>query len=175
MFSLGNIANTFRLDVALTAMASKGKGRIISAPKATTQNNMEAEIVQGKQVPVQTIQNNTVTVQYVKAAMELKVTPQITARGTVICEVDIKNNTPDWANLVADRPPINTQSIKTTVIVDDGATIVIGGLYRNEEQYSSAHTPFLSKLPLLGNLFKNKLTRTEQKELLIFITPRIVK
>lgn len=175
VFSLGNIANTFRLDVALSAMASKGKGRIISAPKATTQNNMEASIIQGKQIPIQTIQNNTVTVQYVNAALELTVTPQITARGTVICEVDIKNNSADFANVVADRPPINTQSIKTTVMVDDGGTIVIGGLYKVEEAQSSAQTPFLSKIPLLGNLFKNSLTRSEQKELLIFITPRIIK
>jgi type IV pilus assembly protein PilQ len=156
-------------------MASTGKGRIISAPKATTQNNMEAEIIQGKQIPIQTIQNNTVTVQYVNAALELTVTPQITARGTVICDVDIKNNSADFANVVADRPPINTQSIKTTVMVDDGGTIVIGGLYKVEEAQSSAHTPFLSKIPLLGNLFKSTLKRNEQKELLIFITPRIIK
>ncbi|MCP4218768.1 MAG: type IV pilus secretin PilQ [bacterium] len=175
VFSFGNVSNTFRLDMALSAMESKGKGRIISAPKTTTQNNMEATIMQGKQIPVQTVQNNTVTVKYVNAALELKVTPQITAKGTVICQIDIKNNSADFANLVNQIPPIITQTIKTTVMVGDGGTIVIGGMYRVEDQTTEAATPFLSKVPILGKLFKNKNQRREQKELLIFITPRIIK
>ncbi|MCP4149933.1 MAG: type IV pilus secretin PilQ, partial [bacterium] len=174
-FSMANVANTFRLDMALSAMESKGKGRIISAPKTTTQNNMEATIMQGKQIPVQTIQNNTVTVQYRPAALELKVTPQITAKGTVICEIDIKNNSADFANLVNGIPPIITQTIKTSVMINDGGTIVIGGMYRVETSQSTAATPFFSKIPILGNLFKNSDRRKEQKELLIFITPRIIK
>ncbi len=82
--SLGNIAGTFNLDVALTALTRKGKGRIISSPRATTQNNMPAEITQGQRIPIQTNQNNTITTQYINAALEMKVTPQITARGSVI-------------------------------------------------------------------------------------------
>ncbi|MCP5103296.1 MAG: type IV pilus secretin PilQ [bacterium] len=175
VFSLANVANTFRLDVALSAMQNQGKGRIISAPKTTTQNNMEASIMQGKSIPVQTIQNNTVTVRYIPAALELKVTPQITARGTVIVEIDIKNNSADFANLVNGIPPMITQTIKTTVMVDDGGTVVIGGMYRVEDADSNASTPFLSKIPILGNLFRNYNRRSEQKELLIFITPRIIK
>jgi len=175
VFTLGNVANTFRLDMAISAMQSKGEGRIISAPKTTTQNNMEASIMQGKQIPIQTIQNNTVTVQYRPAALELKVTPQITADGTIITNLEISNNSADFANLVNGIPPITTQSIKTTVMVPDGGTIVIGGMYRVEKSTTREGIPFFSKLPLLGALFRNKSKRGEQKELLVFITPRIVK
>lgn len=174
-FSLANASESFRLDVALSAMEAKGKGRIISAPRTTTQNNMEAKIQQGKSIPVQTIQNNTIQVRYVPAALELKVKPQITAKGTIIIDVDIKNNAPDFANRVNDIPPITTQTIETVVQVDDGGTLVIGGLYKVEDADSGESTPFFSKIPILGNLFKKSSRRTEQKELLIFITPRIVK
>lgn len=174
-FSIGNIANTARLDIALSAMQTKGTGRIISAPRTTTQNNQEANIMQGKLVPIQTIQNNTVTVVYRPAALELRVTPQITADGTIICTLIIDNNSPDFANLVNGIPPITTQSIQTTVMAEDGTTIVIGGLYRVENSSTRDGVPFFSKLPILGNLFKSKSKFGEQKELLIFITPRIVK
>jgi type IV pilus secretin PilQ/predicted competence protein len=175
VFSFGNVANTFRLDVALSSMESKGKGRIISAPKTTTQNNMEALIRQGKSIPVPTIQNNTLQVRYVPAALELKVTPQITAKGTIIMELEIKNNAPDFANQVLGIPPITTQTIKTVVMVDDGGTIVIGGIYRIEAADSTDRTPLLANIPLLGKLFKNSNAKSEQKELLVFITPKIIK
>jgi len=175
LFTFGNVANTFRLDLALTAMERKGKGRIISAPKTTTQNNMEASIMQGQQIPVQTIQNNTVTTRYVPAALELKVTPQITAKGTIITTLDIKNNSADFANLVMGIPPIITQSIKTTVMVKDGGTIVIGGMYRVEDNKTVEGVPLLSKIPIIGALFKNSQRQGKQKELLVFITPRIIK
>ncbi|MCX6578781.1 MAG: type IV pilus secretin PilQ [Candidatus Aminicenantes bacterium] len=174
-FSLANASDSFRLDMALSAMEASGKGRIISAPRTTTQNNMEAAIMQGKSIPVQTVQNNTIQVRYIPAALELTVKPQITAKGTIIIEVDIKNNAPDFANRVNDIPPITTQTIKTTVQVDDGGTIVIGGLYRVEDADSGESTPFFSKIPILGNLFKKSSRTSSQKELLIFITPRIVK
>jgi type IV pilus assembly protein PilQ len=174
-FSLGNVANTFRLDMALSAMEKQGKGKIISAPKTVTQNNMEAILQQGQQIPVQTIQNNTVTVQYIPAALELKVTPQITAKGTVIMTLDIKNNAADFANPVNGIPPITTQTIKTSVMANDGGTIVIGGMYRIEDSVNRDSVPLLSKIPILGNLFKNKSRFGRRRELLVFITPRIVK
>jgi len=174
-FTFGNVANTFKLEMALSAMETSGSGRIISAPKTTTQNNMEAHIMQGRQIPVQTIQNNTVTVQFIPAALELSVTPQITARGTIITSISIQNNAADFANTVNGIPPIITQSVETTVMVKDGGTIVIGGIFRIEENDTSDAVPLLSKIPLLGKLFKNSQKRSEQRELLIFITPRIVK
>lgn len=176
MFSLSNASDSVRLDLALSAMESEGKGRIISAPRTTTQNNLEANITQGKSIPVQTNQNNTITVRFIPAALELKVKPQITAKGTIIVVVDIKNNAPDFANpAINGIPAINTQTIKTTIMVEDGGTIVIGGLYRVEEAESHAKTPFLSKIPLLGTLFRNSNQTRTQRELLVFITPRIVK
>ncbi len=175
VFSLGNIANTFRLDMALSAMQSKGDGRIISAPKTTTQNNMPASLMQGKLLPVQTLQNNTISVQWRPAALELKVTPQISADGSIICSLEIDNNEADFGNQVNGIPPIQTQSIKTTVRVTDGGTIVIGGMYRIEKFNTYSGVPFFSKIPLLGSLFKNSNKRGEQRELLIFITPRLIK
>jgi type IV pilus assembly protein PilQ len=172
---MGNIANTFQLDMALSAMETRGNGRIISAPKTTTQNNMEAIMMQGKQIPVQTTQNNTISVIYRPAALELKVTPQITADGTVVTKLEISNNSADFANLVNGIPPITTQSIKTTVLVKDGGTIVVGGMYKVEKTLTKNGVPLLSKIPLLGNLFKSSTRRNEQRELLVFITPRIIR
>ncbi len=175
IFSLGNAANTFRLNTALTAMESKGKGRIISAPKITTQDNMKAKIVQGARIPIQTTQNNTVTVKYENAALQLEVTPHITAKGTIVMEVNIKNDYPDWGNTVLGNPQIITQEVIDTVTSNDGGTIVIGGIFKVEDSNSSDKVPFLSKIPIFGSLFKNSSRRREQKELLIFLTPRIVK
>ena len=172
---LGNIANTFSLDMALTALTRKGKGRIISSPRATTQNNMPAEITQGEKIPIQTIQNNTVTTTYINAALELKVTPQITARGSVIMQIDIKNDIANFDKQVQGIPTIVTETAKTTVQVIDGGTIVIGGLYKINQSSSSDGVPFLSKIPLIGSLFRNSTKSGSQNELLIFITPRIIK
>ena len=174
-FSFANILDTFRLDVALSALETSGNGRIISSPKVTTQNNQPAEIVQGRQIPVQTVANFTVTTRYVNAALELRATPQITAEGTIIMTVEIQNNAADFANLVNGIPPITTQSAKTTVMIPDGGTTVIGGIYRTEDSVSRDSVPFLGKIPILGNLFRSFARTKQNRELLIFITPRIIK
>ncbi len=173
--SLGNILGNFNLDAALTALERQGRGRLLSTPKVTTQNNQAAEIKQGVQIPIQTVANNTVTVQFKDAVLTLNVTPQITEAGTVILAIDVQNNTADFANLVNGIPPINTQSAKTNVLVRDGATTVIGGIYQSNEQTSQARTPFLSHLPILGYLFRNRFVTSNSNELLLFITPRIIK
>lgn len=175
VFSLANAANTFQLTTALTAMESEGKGRLISAPKITTQDNMKAKIVQGARIPIQTTQNNTVTVRYENAALELEVTPHITAKGTIVMDISIKNDYPDWGNTVLGNPQIITQEVIDTVTANDGGTIVIGGIFKVEDSTSSDKVPFLSKIPILGALFKNSSKRRDQKELLIFLTPRIIK
>lgn len=175
-FSFGNIANTFSLNLALSALESKGEARVISAPKTTTQNNKEAYIMSGRQIPFQTIQNNTVSVQYKAAALELKVTPQITAKDTIICDLEVNNNSADFANEVTGvGVPIITQQVKTTVMVENGGTIVIGGIYQVENTSTKDGVPFFSRLPILGSLFKRSSSRNDQRELLVFITPRIVK
>jgi len=174
-FSLSNVLDTFRLDLALSALETSGNGKIISCPKVTAQNNQEAEIIQGRQIPVQTVANFTVSTRYMNAALELKATPQITAEGTIIMNLDIKNNAADFGNLVNGIPPITTQSAKTTVMVPDGGTTVIGGIYRMEDSTTREGVPFLSKIPILGNLFRNFARTKQNRELLIFITPRIMK
>jgi type IV pilus assembly protein PilQ len=173
--SLGNILGNFSLDAALTALERQGRGRLLSTPKVTTQNNQPAEIKQGVQIPIQTVANNTVTVQFKDAVLTLRVTPQITEAGTVILGLEVENNSPDFANRVNGIPPINTQSAKTQVLVRDGATAVIGGIYQSNEQTVQERTPFLSSLPILGYLFRNRSVTTTNNELLLFITPRIIK
>lgn len=173
--SMGNILGNFNVDAALTAAERSGRGRIISTPKVTTQNNLVAEIKQGIQIPIQTVANNTVTVQFKDAVLTLRVTPQITEAGTVILQLDVKNDTPDFANRVNGIPPINTQSATTTVLVRDGNTAVIGGIYSSREETTQDATPFLSKVPILGYLFRNRFVNSTNNELLLFITPRIIK
>ncbi len=173
--SMANVLDTFRLDMAISALETSGTGRIISAPKVTTQNNMEAQIIQGRRIPVQTVANFTVTTRYVNAALELIATPQITAEGTIIMTIQIRNNAADFANLVNGIPPITTQSAQTTVMIPDGGTTVIGGIYRTEDSITREKVPLLHKIPILGNLFKSFARTKQNRELLIFITPRIIK
>lgn len=175
VFSMGNVSDTFRLDVALSAMQMEGKGRVIQSPRLVTQNNMESRVSQGNKIPVQTLQNNTIQVRYIDAVLELKVTPTITADDTITLAIDIKNDNADFGNLVQNIPPMTTQSAKTTVRVQNGSTIVIGGMYKIEKASSSDGVPLLRKIPLIGNLFKNSSKRGVQRETLIFITPRIVR
>ncbi|MFP4082358.1 MAG: type IV pilus secretin PilQ [Candidatus Aminicenantes bacterium] len=173
--SFGNVLDTFRLDMAISALETSGEGRIISCPTITTQNNQEAEILQGRQIPVQTVANFTVTTRYVNAALELRATPQITAEGTIIMNIEIRNNAADFANLVNGIPPIITQSAQATVMVNDGGTTVIGGIYRTEDSITRERVPFFHKIPILGNLFRSFARTKQNRELLIFITPRIIK
>ncbi|MEO8360966.1 MAG: type IV pilus secretin PilQ [Vicinamibacteria bacterium] len=173
--SLGNILGSFNLDAALTAAENSGRARIISTPRITTQNKVEAEIKQGVQLPYQTVSNGTVTVAFKDAGLSMKVTPQITDAGTVFMKVVVDNSTPDFGRALPGGVPINTQSASTSVLVKDGATTVIGGIYQGQETLSRENTPFLSQIPLLGLLFKNSNTQSTNNELLIFITPRIVR
>ncbi len=177
--SMGNILGSFNLDAALTAAENSGKARIISTPRITTQNKVAAEIKQGVQLPYQTVSNGTVTVAFKDAGLSLKVTPTITDAGTVLMQVVVDNSSPDFGNVVgtgaAAVPPINTQSAQTSVLVKDGSTTVIGGIYQGQESLAKQNTPFLSQIPVLGLLFKNNTTRNSTTELLIFITPRIVR
>lgn len=170
---LGSITGAVNLDVALSALERSGNGRILSRPKVTTQNNIQAEMTQGVQIPIQTVANNTVTVSFKDAALKLLVTPRITAADTVIMEVELENATPGivYNNI----PSIDTQRAKTAVQVTDGDTTVLGGIYVSREQSVQDRTPGLHRVPLLGWLFKRDSTQDETRELLIFITPRILR
>jgi type IV pilus assembly protein PilQ len=173
--SMGNVLGSFNLDVALTALERQGRARLLSTPKVTTQNNKAAEIKQGVQIPIQTVANNTVTTQFKDAVLTLKVTPQITDAGTVILELEVENSNADFGRSVNGIPPINTQAAKTIVLVKDGQTAVVGGIYQSQESVTDDKTPFLADIPLIGYLFRRKLTDNKNNELLLFITPRIVK
>jgi len=152
-----------------------GKGRVLSTPRLTTQNNVQAKVQQGIQIPIQTVANNTVTVTFKEAVLMLQVTPQITAAGTVITRVTVTNMAADFSRQVNGIPPIDTQEAHTQVQVEDGATTVIGGIFVSREQASTDNTPLLHRIPLLGWLFKRESVQDESRELLIFITPRILK
>ena len=175
--ALGSINGALNLDVALRALETSGKVRIVSSPRVSTQNNIEAEITQGSQIPVQTVSNNTVTVTFIPAALVLRVTPQITASNTVIMRIVVDKSSPNYSQVTPAQPTpsIDKQAASTTVLVPDGDTTVIGGIYNSLESSSEDRTPGLHRIPLLGWLFKNNADRETQDELLIFITPKILK
>jgi len=175
--ALGSINGALNLDVALRALESSGKVRIVSSPRVSTQNNIEAEITQGSQIPVQTVSNNTVTVTFIPAALVLRVTPQITASNTVIMRIVVDKSAPNYSQTSAQQPTpsIDKQAAQTTVLVADGDTTVIGGIYNSQESMTQDRTPLLHRIPLLGWLFRNDTNRESQDELLIFITPKILK
>ena len=173
--ALGAVNGAFNLDVALSALERSGKGRVLSTPRLTTQNNVQAKVQQGVQIPIQTVANNTVTVTFKEAVLMLEVTPQITAAGTVIMQVTVTNMSADFSREVNGIPPIDTQEARTQVQVEDGATTVIGGIFVSREQAQTDRTPVLNRIPLLGWLFRRDTTQDESRELLIFITPRILK
>jgi type IV pilus assembly protein PilQ len=173
--ALGSINGAVNLDVALSALERQGQGRLLSTPRVATQNNVEAQIMQGIQIPIQTVANNTVTVTFKDAALTLLVTPQITAANTVIMRISIENASPDFSRSVNNIPPIDTQRAVTQVLVSDGETTVIGGIYISREQANQDRTPGLSRIPLLGWLFRRDILQDDSRELLIFITPKIVR
>jgi len=173
--ALGAINGSFNLDVALSALERSGKGRVLSTPRVTTQNNNPAEMYQGIQIPIQTVANNTVTVTFKDAALLLRVTPQVTAAGTVIMQIQLENATADFSRQVNGIPPIDTQRAITRVQIDDGATTVIGGIFVSREQATENRTPVLHRIPLLGWLFKRNENQDESRELMIFITPRVLR
>ena len=173
--TLGAIDGSLNLDMVLSAAESDGHVKILSKPRITTQNNLEAIITQGDQIPIQTVANNTVTVTFRDAALRLAVTPQITTADTVILRIEIGNDFADFAREVNGVPPIVTQSASTTVQVADGATTVIGGIYESARTRSNRRVPGIHRVPVLGWFFRSRAERRRTDELLIFLTPRIVR
>jgi len=174
-FKFGNILDSFTLDIALNDLETEGYGRVLSSPKIATQNNERAEIEQGVRIPIVSTTATEINVEFVSASLRLAVTPQITADGTVAMDVVVENNSPDFVNRVGDVPPINTQRAQTKILVADGGTAVIGGIFTVTEGQSEVGVPWFRKIPGLGWLFKTRNISNENRELLIFITPKIVK
>ncbi|NJL27963.1 MAG: type IV pilus secretin PilQ, partial [Thermoanaerobaculia bacterium] len=175
--SMGNILNTFTLDAALVAAESEGLINVVAAPRVTTLNNERASIQSGTQIPIQTISNQTVTVQFVNATLQLTVVPHVTAEGTIQLDIDVSKKAPVPAFAIAGstNSPISTKEAQTKVIVRDGGTAVIGGIYEVSNNQSQDRVPGLANIPVLGHLFKNKTNRDTNEELMIFITPRIIQ
>ncbi|MFN2387088.1 MAG: type IV pilus secretin PilQ [Thermoanaerobaculia bacterium] len=174
---LGNILDTFNLDIALTAAENQGLLKIISSPKVTALTNTPALIQSGVQIPVQTNVNNTTTVIYVDATLRLQVTPQITSEGTILLDVAVQKREPAVALNIAlgQNVPLRIQEYRGQILVRDGGTTVIGGIFQINDQDQNNMIPGLWKIPILGNLFRNKTTTQRHDELLIFITPRILR
>ncbi len=175
--TFANILNTLSLDVAITAAENQGLLKIISSPKVTALTNTSATIQSGVQIPVQTNVNNTTTVIYVDATLQLTVTPQITNEGTILLDVNVQKREPAVAlNLaLGNNVPLTVRQYRGSILVRDGGTAVIGGIFQINDQDQNNMIPGVWKIPILGNLFRNK-TRTEKHdELLIFITPRIIR
>ncbi len=175
--ALGNVLNSFTLDAQLQAAESEGLINILSAPKIATMDNESASIQSGLQIPIQTVANNTVTVQFVNATLRLDVTPHVTAEGTVLMDVNVQKREPQLAFAVAGatNAPITTKEAQTRVIVRDGGTTVIGGIYKVSTDQGQDRVPGLANVPILGHLFKNRRRNDDNEELLIFITPRVIK
>jgi type IV pilus assembly protein PilQ len=168
-------SKNFALDMIITAAEQRGVGKLLSKPTVITQNNEKATVKQGTKIPVQTIVNNTVSVQFVDAVLELDVTPQITADGTVFMDVTVENDQIDSGIArVQGIPAIDTQSAETKVTVNDGATVVIGGVITTNQETQIQQVPLVGSVPVLGNLFKHTTVSSTSEELLFFLTPRIL-
>ena len=168
-------AANFALDVIITAAEDRGVGKLLSKPKVITQNNEKATVKQGTKIPVQTIVNNTVSVQFVDAVLQLEVTPQITAEGTVFMDVTVTNDQIDQAiPRVQGIPAIDTQAAETKVLINDGGTVVIGGIIVTNQQTDVKQVPLFGSIPAVGNLFKHTTVSSSAQELLFFLTPRIM-
>ena len=173
--SFGNVLDSITLDAQLDAFELNGDVKVLSSPRIATQNNQKAVIEQGTQIPVVSTTATQINVEFISASLKLEVTPQITREGTVIMDLKVDNSSPDFINRVGDVPPILTERAATQVLVADGGTAVIGGIFKLNESVTQAGVPGLSKIPGLGWLFRSKSINRKNTELLIFITPRITK
>jgi type IV pilus assembly protein PilQ len=165
-------ANRF-LNLELSALEGDGKGRIVSSPRVITADQTRAIIEQGTELPFQVASASGATsIAFRKATLKLEVTPQITPEGNIILDVDV--NKDSVGQSTAAGFAINTKQIKTQVLVENGGTVVIGGIFELTETESETRVPFLADLPLAGNLFKQRQKSVNKQELLVFITPRMI-
>lgn len=171
--TLGSITNTFTLDLQISAMESTGKGKILSNPKITTLDNEKATIKQGKRIPYPTVSAEGTKTEWTDAVLNLTVIPTITPGGTISMKIEITKNEADFSR--GTPPAIDVKEATTSILVRDGETIVIGGIMKTTKSESLAGVPLLSRIPILGWFFKKESDVEDTSELLIFITPRIVK
>jgi len=161
------------LDAIVTAAEASGRAKLLSSPRITTQNNQPATVSQGTQIPVQTNVNNTVTTSFIDFSLNLTVTPQITAAGTILLSVSLENSVPDFARSVTGIPSVATQKAKTQVLIPDGGTAVIGGIYVDTDSNNVRQVPGFGSIPILGYLFKETVVSKSTSELIFFVTPKV--
>jgi type IV pilus assembly protein PilQ len=168
------------LEVQLAALETNTTGKVISAPKVVTMDNVKATIKQGAEVPYITPASGTspATVSFKEALLKLEVRPKITDEGKISMEIKASNDVPDWAKANLNpqgNPPINKSEIESTVVVRDGDTVVIGGVLKTQDDNTVSGLPWLQKIPVLGWLFKSDSTVKQKRQLLIFVTPKILQ
>ena len=173
--SLFNGMQTRFINLEISALENDGKGKIISNPRVLTTNNVEALIEQGTEIPYQTTSNAGTSTSFRKASLSLKVKPQITPDGNVIMTLDVNKDAPDLATASSAGIAISTKHVKTEVLVENGGTVVIGGIYTQTTANATTKIPLFGDLPVVGILFRNNLRQDAKTELLVFITPRIVQ
>ncbi len=171
----GNVLSGLDLDVRLTAMESAGRGRVLSAPKVTTMDHREAHISSGRRIPYETTSEQGTATQFIDAELSLTVTPHVTSDDHVILQIKATKNAADFANTDGNgNPTITTNEATSEVVVANGATTVLGGIFENTKTETEKKVPFLSAIPILGALFQNVDDEDTVSEILIFITPTIV-
>src|SRR5829696_3642484 len=168
-----------QISALITLAESRGQAKPVATPRVTALNNRPAQIESGSQIPVQTTQaasgTAVVTTTFVSVPLRLSITPQITDAGTVVLRVTIENNTINTGIAVGGVPGIDTQRMQSEVLVPDGGTTVMGGVLADTEGEAQQRTPGLASIPIVGNLFKRKLTTRQNQEILFFITPHIYR
>jgi type IV pilus assembly protein PilQ len=172
---IGSAADSLNLDVQLSALESDGKLKIVSHPKVVTSDNKPAKIHQGKQIPYQTVSQSGTQTQFADAVLGLEVTPQVTKDGNVRLKIKVTKDSADFNNLTVSGPTIDKREAITEVIIRDGETAVIGGIYETQDDVTDSSVPYLSKIPLLGWMFKRDYKKHQKTELILFITPLILK
>ncbi len=174
-FALGTTAGNRILNLQLQALQVNNRAKIISSPKVMTEDNEKAVISQGQEIPYQqSTSSGATSVSFKKAELSLDVTPHISPNGKITLEVDAKNNQPNYSNALPTGVPIQTQEVKTKLLVNNGQTIVIGGIYTDTTNHNQTGIPLLKDIPLLGWLFKSNVDSVAKTELLVFITPKII-
>ena len=174
-FGIGFITDNTILDLELSAMEKTGNGEIVSQPKVMTSDKETAKILKGQEVPYQEASSSgATTTSFKEAALALEVTPQITPDSRIIMEVKVTKDAPDFTKSVNGVPPIDKNEVNAKVLVADGETIVIGGVFTNKQSKTVDKVPFLGDLPYLGRLFKRDVVEDSKTELLVFLTPRIM-
>src|ERR1017187_7373176 len=173
--TLGSVEGAFNLNLRLSAMESTGTVRILSSPRITTMDNVQANIMQGVSIPVSVVSAMGAQTQFVDAQLALSVKPHVTNEGTISMVISITRNEPDFVNTGArGDPSIQKKEARTTMLVRDGDTAVIGGIYTRNTGLAFTRVPFFSDIPVLGWFFRNRKENDNRSEFLVFITPRIV-